>query len=300
MATPGAAIHRDVEQRFRDLEDAVRRLSNPALRIRGTNLVTITPGPGVAVDAEDKLNPIISTSVQAWNQDQGVALEDGSPVVVVLSFYPNENTLHVTQNGEYLLPSEWSLDGNYLTVAPTSVRKILAGDVFAAAYWYDSLAETPPLPLDFTTEVMAVQPALWAGLGDTSGTSAVDSSGNSRTGTYGGTVALGEDALAPGLPGSSVDLLGTGWVEYAPGAAWQRPAAFSAGIWCKPTGASSAYLFCADDASTNDSDRIWNLSAQGAVRVYKSTHRRHSVLSHLTHQISSPVFREMRTLRLAL
>jgi hypothetical protein len=54
------------------------------------------------------------------------------------------------------------------------------------------LSSGAPVGADWATAVAAVAPSVWWRLGETSGTSAADSSGNARPGTYNGAVSLGE------------------------------------------------------------------------------------------------------------
>lgn len=79
---------------------------------------------------------------------------------------------------------------------------------------------------------LALDPVLFARLGDEVGTEAKDESGFARHGEYSG-ATLGQPSIAIGLGGTSA-LLG-GSVSWAADATWQLPPQFSALIWAKFT-----------------------------------------------------------------
>lgn len=231
------------------------------------DLTRLEDAPGRPASAAIRIN--------GWNTDFGIASADGATTVIALTYTPRPGTLHVRQNGVDLDPSEWDLVGSTLTIEPSADVIVRAGHRFTTQYDYDgAAAAVNPTPLDFVTEVLAIgAPALWAPLGEASGSVAEDISGNNRDGAYGGTKTLGQPKVAPGLPGTSTDFEGTAWAEWSAGAAWQRPASFTAMIWAKPNANTGAYLFCADDGGTIDTDRIWNLTGESppSGRIYSGT-----------------------------
>ena len=73
-------------------------------------------------------------------------------------------------------------------------------------------------------------------LGDTSGTTMVDSSGNGHDGAYVGSPSLNQTGILPTDPGKSVAFNGSSQYATVANAAWMLPASFSAEIWFKSTG----------------------------------------------------------------
>lgn len=72
------------------------------------------------------------------------------------------------------------------------------------------------LPASWVAAVTADTPYLWWRLGESSGTTAADATGNSRTGTYNGTAGVSYDQGEPGLVGDANTAIeikaNTGWV----------------------------------------------------------------------------------------
>jgi hypothetical protein len=268
MATPRGARHTDLEQRLRDLEAEQRRLAFAALNLRqivitsGTLPVT-SPGQ-ITVDGD----PL--QQVGFIDTDTVTATGPGD-LELTLTKFPLDGSLHVYLNGVWQAPTEWALVGNVVTLADPD-GLIAEFDVLNAAYAYDRAVSvsTPPAASGFEAAVLAIgAPALWATLGDAAGSVAEDATTHNRDGTYGGTVDLGQPSVAPGLPGTSADFNGLGWVDYGTGAAWQRPATFTANIWAHPRSASyDMYLFGCDDFGSIDTTRVWHLVDQTTARVY--------------------------------
>lgn len=250
-------VKREIKQLRRELRElrSARRLPGSSIAGGVLTLHEILTDPAAGIAFE--------------NRDYAIAEADDVTVLLGLSHTPKSHSLQVKKNGTDLLPSEWILDGRLVTINPTVDLAIRHGNVFSAWYPYDGANETAaggPSPLNFTTEINADGPILWATLGETSGSIAQDATTNNRDGTYGGTLVKGRAPVAPGLPGTSVDFGGVGWVEYA-AAAWQRPPSFTAEIWALPASGTDAFIFCVDDAGTLDSDRIWNLTQETAGRI---------------------------------
>ena len=72
-------------------------------------------------------------------------------------------------------------------------------------------------------------------LGDTSGTTLTDSSGNSHNGTYTGSPSLNQAGILPTDPGKSVAFSGSGQYATVANASWMVPNDFTAEIWFKST-----------------------------------------------------------------
>jgi hypothetical protein len=71
-----------------------------------------------------------------------------------------------------------------------------------------TFTDSGPTPT-YATEVLADTPIAYWRLGESSGTSAADSSGNNRNGTYVGAPSLGSPGLVTGDPNTSVSFNGT-------------------------------------------------------------------------------------------
>lgn len=208
-------------------------------------------------DAPGRTSP---SRVKFQNADT-VTAEDAGEVVLTLTYLPMPGSLLVRQNGLLLELAEYGRDGVVVTIPEATLKR--AGDVFTAYYAHDNIATDPealpdPDDSDYIGAVMSDGPVLYAMLDG----NADDSSGNDHHGTVGGTVETGREALAPGLPGTSIDFTDGGYVEFAPGAAWQRPTPFTIEGWFQldalnPT--VPAILAGCDDLGAADVDRIWNL-----------------------------------------
>lgn len=203
-------------------------------------------------DAED------TAAIAFCNTDRATATTAGI-IAMNLTHEPVAGSLHIYWNGLAQPPTEWTLSGRTVTFPE---HLVAVGDVLNAAYAY-----YPSDSLNFVAEVTADDPIMWADLAETSGASAADRSGNGRTGTYGGTVTLGQPTLAPGLPGTSVAVSGGGWVDWA-AASWQRPPVFSAELWFQVHVHDGAYLMGCDDAGAFSVDRIWHVQDGVTGRVY--------------------------------
>lgn len=95
--------------------------------------------------------------------------------------------------------------------------------------------------MSYRSAVLADTPAGYWRLGELSGTTAADSSGNARNGTYSGTYTLGASTvLADGDAG--VTLPSTGYVTMGDVAAFEFTGAFSADGWFKTTAAGGQAL----------------------------------------------------------
>lgn len=194
------------------------------------------------------------TEIAFENADRATASAAGR-VTLHLTHEPIDGSLHIYWGPSYQRPSKYALDGQTVTFVNAHIH---VGDVLSAAYAY-----YPDDALDFVTEVRADSPILWATHGESGGTTLTDDSGLGHAGTYQGAVSLGHPALAPGLPGTSVDFAGTGWGQVA-AAAWQSPAHFSAETWVQFASVGSVqYLMGVDNAGALGLDRSWAMSTTG-------------------------------------
>lgn len=104
---------------------------------------------------------------------------------------------------------------------------------------------------EWTSLVLAKNPLVFARFGESSGTTIVDSSGNSRNGTYNGTVTLQAQSLLPGVQSNPGVTFGSNGFAQWSDAAWMDVAdAVSFLISVKFTNTSRPIIF-RDDTSAN-------------------------------------------------
>lgn len=87
--------------------------------------------------------------------------------------------------------------------------------------------------MTYASEVVADSPLLWWRLGDASGTTATDSSGNGRNGTYVGSPTLGTTSLLTGDSNTAVTLNGS--TQYITYADTTDLTSFAVEVWAKTT-----------------------------------------------------------------
>lgn len=109
----------------------------------------------------------------------------------------------------------------------------------------------------YSAEVMADSPAAYYRLGESSGTTLVDSSGNGRNGTFTG-VTLGAAGAISGDSDTAWSLAGAGHGDVAD-AAWQRPASLTLEAWVKTTDTGLRSIL---DKDANSS-RAWQFRMNG-------------------------------------
>lgn len=105
----------------------------------------------------------------------------------------------------------------------------------------------------YNVQVANQSPIFYWRLGDTSGTSAVDASGNSRPGTYTGGFTLNQNSLLPGESTNGAVLLNgsSGYITRASESAF-NVSALTAEAWVKSTNTTTRQtIICRDDVSTN-------------------------------------------------
>jgi len=146
-----------------------------------------------------------------------------------------------------------------------------AGD---ATYTYDRAGRTTgaEVPRDVTGEyasiVLADAPRAYWRLGETTGTTAADSSGNGVTATYRNTPTRGEPALVPGEPNGAVKLNGTN--EFVkPKATRIDRRSFSVEAWIEPDSSPPAEqtIYAVHAANTAGKSFAVTVKSNGAVAV---------------------------------
>jgi hypothetical protein len=143
-----------------------------------------------------------------------------------------------------------------LRLGTSAVDKLYAGSDLV---WQLGGGEEPPAAtLTYAQLSARDRPALYLRLGESSGTTAADSSGYGRNGTYAGSVlpTRGVTGLLTGDADLAADF-SSGRVEVAD-AAWMDSTAFSVSAWITPDSVSSYRAIVTRDSS-GASGRGWNL-----------------------------------------
>lgn len=114
--------------------------------------------------------------------------------------------------------------------------------------------------MSYSSEVLADSPLIWLRLGELSGTSAADSSGNGRNGTHNNTPTLGVAGALAGDSDAAATFNGTNEdVSVANGSWMNTGTAMSAECWVKST-ATSGVVFSRGGGTSNP----FHISASGA------------------------------------
>jgi hypothetical protein len=122
----------------------------------------------------------------------------------------------------------------------------------------------------YSQTVLADSPAAYWRLGEASGTTAADASGNGRTGSYVATPTLGAPGALNGDSNTSVGFNGTSQYVNVPYAAALNPAQFTVEAWAYVTGGQGTYrsIVTSRNYSTNNArgyviyaaqDNTWQL-----------------------------------------
>lgn len=135
--------------------------------------------------------------------------------------------------------------GDYTYIKVLEVHGSVTGEPLYAALRHNYVALGP----SYMTEALALSPAAAWKFDDTSGTTATDSSGNARHGTYNGGFTLSSTALTVAASGEySVELNGTsGYIEVPDNAVWDG--AFTFVCMIHPSNAVFGGVFHHGDAS---------------------------------------------------
>lgn len=182
-----------VERRFRALQDQIDALS----------LNSLQAVPGSAVSIEQVLTDPNSTGAYEAD-DITTAVADDTAVTLTLTYLPIPESLKVWQNGVRVQATEFTRDGQVVTIPPSAGVIIRTGDDFSAHYRWDTTAATNE-PATLFDERMADAPIAYYRFGETSGTTIVDSSGNAHDGIagYAGGYTLGATSLDDSDPANA-------------------------------------------------------------------------------------------------
>lgn len=117
-------------------------------------------------------------------------------------------------------------------------------------------------PFTLTTykaAVLADSPLCYLRLGDASGTTAADASGNSHTGTYTASPALGATSLLASDPDTAVTFNGSSqFVSISNTSHWADQTTYTVECWFKTT-TTTVSMLCAQYDGTNATD-VWQLA----------------------------------------
>src|SRR4051812_8284116 len=115
--------------------------------------------------------------------------------------------------------------------------------------------------MSYSSEVLADSPLAYWRLGDASGTTMVDSSGNARDGAYTGSPTLGTTSLLLSDADTAVTLNGSTQYASVADAAWMDASSFTVEALIKPSAVSGNKAVIGRDG--NSGSRGWNLYLLG-------------------------------------
>lgn len=113
----------------------------------------------------------------------------------------------------------------------------------------------------YASEVLADSPLAYWRMGETSGTTITDSSGNGRTGTYSGSVTLGATGLLIGDSDKAVTVSNS-VVGSVANAAWMNVNTITVEVWIQPTAAGvvgSREIVCRDFNGSGGTGSQWRI-----------------------------------------
>lgn len=113
--------------------------------------------------------------------------------------------------------------------------------------------------MSYSSEVLADSPLCYLRLGEASGATAADSSGNSHSGTYQNSPTLGAAGLLTGDSNTAVTLNGTNQYVSVPGGAWMVNSDYTVECLVKFTSSATMVLLCWASGSAA-SNRVLELS----------------------------------------
>jgi len=115
--------------------------------------------------------------------------------------------------------------------------------------------------MTYSAEVLADSPLAYYRLGEASGTTMTDSSGNGRNGTYSGGVTLGVAGLLTGDANTAADFNGSTQYGDITDGAWMDVTTVTLEAWIKPDDLSALRFIVARDLGNFDGDngRFWHL-----------------------------------------
>jgi hypothetical protein len=125
--------------------------------------------------------------------------------------------------------------------------------------------------MTYSSEVLADSPLCFLRLGEASGTTAADSSGNSHAGTYAASPTLGATGLIAGDSDTAVTFNGSSqYVSIDNSSGWADGTSFTAEIWVKASGVTDGIVFAQYDSALSSSPR-WQLTFSTAGILVLST-----------------------------
>jgi hypothetical protein len=108
--------------------------------------------------------------------------------------------------------------------------------------------------MTYSSEVLADSPLCFLRLGEASGTTAADSSGNSHAGTYAASPTLGATGLIAGDSDTAVTFNGSSqYVSIDNSSGWADGTSFTAEIWVKASGVTDGIVFAQYDSALSSS-----------------------------------------------
>ncbi len=179
-------------------------------------------------------------------------------VTLTMGSVPSGLSLVVNNNPAQATPfTATVVEGSINTVSAPSPQS-LAGSSYAFASWSDAGAQTHTLTANasasytatytsqgggssYSSTVLADSPLAYWRLGEASGSSAADASGNGRSGSYLNTPSLGQAGALTGDANSAVGFNGSDEYVNVPYTAALNPSQFTVEAWAYPTGGQGAY-----------------------------------------------------------
>lgn len=198
--------------------------------------------------------PATASRSAAYNLDSTVALDDDATVTLPLTYRPQVNGIEVKQNGVDLLPAEFSVDDQIVTIDPSAGVVVRDGDRFSAFYLYDAgaaaLVKSEPEPGSEYDAAVKAEPTLlgyWR-LAEASGSVMEDSSGHGHHGTYSADVSLGASSLLVGDPDTSAHFVGSGFAArgVVPFGSWMNVSEFTVECWMAMEPAITGQMYLVD------------------------------------------------------
>ena len=188
------------------------------------------------------------------------------PPIAVASGTPTSGTIPLTVNFSSAGSSDpdgtiasraWDLDGDgafddstaqspsfQYTTAGTYIVRLRVTDNQGASDDSDPVtitAQSPGGSLTYSQQILSDSPAAYWRLGEASGTTAADSSGANRTGSYLNTPTLGLPGALTGDANTAAGFNGTNEYVSVPYAAALNPASFTVEAWAYVTGGQGTY-----------------------------------------------------------
>lgn len=137
--------------------------------------------------------------------------------------------------------------------------------------------------MTYSAEVLADTPLIYLRLGESSGTTASDSSGNGRDGTYTGSPTLGVAGALAGDADTAINCPGSGYVAVT-GAAWMAVTDYSVELWIKYTSTTTAMFVSWNNlSSTKKIIELADVSGKIQITAYNTSGAGTAIVSPLTY-----------------